>query len=96
MQELEALKNQSVLEALQRIEVKNDCSATQAAEQANSLHEAVYPELAMRKFIDLRTGILGPYQFARARRVSRPHTKMNNCCHRLQKLRKNSMFQLVV
>ena len=52
MQELEALKNQSVLEAPQGIEVKNDRSATQAAEQANSLHEAVYPELAMRKFID--------------------------------------------
>jgi hypothetical protein len=89
MQQLEALKNQSVLEALQGIEVKNDRPAAQTAEQANPLHEPGYPEPAMREFADLCSWIPGPDQFARACHVSRPHAKMDNCCHRL---RKNSMF----
>jgi hypothetical protein len=93
MQQLKALKNLSVLEALQGIEEKNNRTAAQTAEQANPLHEPAYPESAMREFADLRTGILGPYQFARACRISRPHTKMDNCCHRLQRLRKRSMFE---
>ena len=66
MQELEALKNQSVLEALKGIEVKNKRPAAQTAEQANPLHEPAHPEPAMREFADLRTGTPVPDQFARA------------------------------
>jgi hypothetical protein len=85
MQQLETPKNQSVLEALQGIEVKNSRPAAQTAEQANPLHESAYPELAMRKLADLCCGIPGTRQFARACHVSRPHAKMDNCCHRLRK-----------
>ena len=70
MQELEALKNSPVLEALKGIEVKNKRPAAQTAEQANPLHEPAHPEPAMREFADLRAGALVPDQFARARRVS--------------------------
>jgi hypothetical protein len=93
MQQLEALKNQSVLEALEGIEVKNDRPAAQTSEQANPLYEAAYPEPAMGKFADQCSGIPGTRQFARACHVSRPHAKMDNCCHRLQRLRKNSMSE---
>jgi hypothetical protein len=88
MQELEALKNPPVLEALKGIEVKNKRPAAQAAEQANSLNKPAHPEPAMREFADLCSGILGHHQFARACHVSRPHTKMDDRCHRLQRLRK--------
>src|SRR5271156_2468020 len=82
MQKMEAPKDLSMLEVLERFKVKNDRPAVQSAKQTNSLREPAYPELTVREFADSDPRVVAPHQIARPFRVSHPDTEMNDISRR--------------
>src|ERR1700761_1821750 len=81
MQKMEAPKDLSMLEVLERFKVENDCPAPQSAKQLNSLREPTYSELTVREFVDFDPRVVAPDQITRPFRITRPYAEMNDTSH---------------
>jgi hypothetical protein len=78
VQKMDATENLPVLELSEGLKVKDDGLAAKATKQTNPLREPAHSQLAMREFPDLDPGTAAAHQIARASRVSRPDTQIND------------------